>query len=128
MPFYEYHCPNCHAYFSLSRSFSDSDKSADCPDCGASSERLMSNFSYHAAFAPDSAEKVTEKKDTGHWKAQRLMEDKRAKNPEPLEEWCKQRISASGYSPERLLELDAKEQSTEKKKELYGDKWVGREV
>ncbi|HWC60555.1 MAG TPA: zinc ribbon domain-containing protein [Verrucomicrobiae bacterium] len=41
MPFYDYVCGDC-GEFSLSRSIAGRDLPADCPECGASSARVVS--------------------------------------------------------------------------------------
>jgi putative FmdB family regulatory protein len=44
MPIYEYFCPSCKTEFELRRPFSESDKSAPCPHCGAEGQKLISGF------------------------------------------------------------------------------------
>ena len=44
MPIYEYWCPKCEKEFQLMRPLSESGASAQCPNCGAKSEKLVSLF------------------------------------------------------------------------------------
>ena len=44
MPVYEYFCPKCEKEFELMRPISQSGESAECPACGAKSEKLVSVF------------------------------------------------------------------------------------
>jgi len=45
MPIYEYRCPKCQQKFERIRDYSSRD-GAECPKCGAVSDRLMSTFCY----------------------------------------------------------------------------------
>ena len=41
MPLYEYYCDKCDKVFEALRSIKDSDQPAKCPECGATSDRIL---------------------------------------------------------------------------------------
>ena len=45
MPVYEYRCPGGHL-FNMQRPFEDSDKTAQCPECGRTAQRKLSLFNF----------------------------------------------------------------------------------
>lgn len=50
MPIYEYQCPSCGREFELMRPMSQAGETAPCPNCGTSSERLVSVFASKADY------------------------------------------------------------------------------
>ena len=128
MPFYEYLCPSCDNKFTLMRSFSNHDKEARCPECDGLGKRLLSEFSHHSTLAPGSPEKGADKQKERTWKGDRFIEDQKIKNPDPLKKWREERCKTLGYGQEKWTEWANEETAKEKKKETYGEKWLGREV
>ncbi|MBN1863254.1 MAG: zinc ribbon domain-containing protein [Dehalococcoidales bacterium] len=50
MPIYEYECLKCGVRFELRRSMADSDRKAECPQCGAQiTRRIFSIFATSSA-------------------------------------------------------------------------------
>jgi putative FmdB family regulatory protein len=62
MPIYEYLCSKCGTEFELRRSFSEADKPAPCPKCGADSEKLVSVFASKSGFYLKAPEKAAFRK------------------------------------------------------------------
>jgi putative FmdB family regulatory protein len=50
MPIYEYRCTKCGNEFELRRPFSEVQTPALCPQCGASSEKLISGFGSQVGY------------------------------------------------------------------------------
>ena len=57
MPIYEYFCPKCSTQFELRRSFSDSDKLAQCAKCNSDAQKLTSSFACKTGGNIQAAEK-----------------------------------------------------------------------
>ena len=128
MPFYEYLCPNCNKKFTIMRSFSDSGKETNCPECDSVSKRLISDFSHHSGLAPDSADKESDSMSETMWNSKRKLEDIKIKNPDPLKSWREERTKTLGYGPEKWTEWANEEMAKKKEKESYDEKWLGREI
>jgi putative FmdB family regulatory protein len=69
MPTYDYHCPNCQTLFQASHAIGD--QGPDCPDCGATPERVILSAPAvhgHMAQGREAAMRTFEKQETrtGH--------------------------------------------------------------
>ena len=128
MPFYEYGCHDCRLKFQLQRPVTEYKEDGLCPECGKLTKKLMSNFSHHSTFAPDSGVKLKERHDDKKSEKMSWAKDYDRKNPDPLKSWRKEREQACDKGPEAWVEEANEKKAKEKKKETYGENWLGREV
>ncbi len=128
MPIYEYGCHKCKESFTMVRPVAESKEDAICPKCNGEAKRLLSQFSNYSASAPDNAFVVKDKMEGKKWDKMRYAEDWDKKNPDPLKRWRDERQEACGKGPEAWVEYANEEKAKEKKKETYGDNWLGREL
>ena len=128
MPIYEYGCRNCKEIFTLVRPVSESKEKGICPKCKGEANRLLSQFSNYSASAPDDALVIKDKMEDKKAEKMRFAEDWEKKHPDPLKKWREERQKACGKGPEAWIEYAKEEEAKKKKKETYGENWLGREV
>ena len=126
MPIYEYMCASCDKRFNLMRSFSDSDKDAECPSCSATAQRLVSKLTFYSASAPDSAAVRRDEANEKMWLAEKRGEAWDKKNPDPLKAWREERQKTCGKGPEAWVEYANELKDKEQKEKDYG-KYSGGE-
>ena len=128
MPIYEYGCHKCREVFTVVRPVAESKEGAICPKCKGEAKRLLSQFSNYSASSPDNTMVVKDKMEGIKWEKMRWAKDEETKNPDPLKKWRDERQEACGKGPEAWIEYAKEEDNKKKKKETYGEKWLGREL